>query len=62
MLKVVHNQWGEVWSSVVIFSLGYFCLRCAKIAYAVVNFDYDDTDFTPRREKWDFGNANTMEI
>ena len=70
----VPTQWNEVWSSIVIFSLGYFCLRCAKIDYVrsqvwlrswsilttfVVNFDYDYTDFTLRREKWDLGNTRT---
>ena len=47
-------QWGEVWSSVVIFSLGYVCLCCAKIDYVIVNLDYDDTDFTPRQENTGF--------
>ena len=47
-------QCGEVWSSVVIFSLGYVCLCCAKIDYVIVNLDYDDTDFTPRQENTGF--------
>ena len=37
-INVTVLQWGEVWSSVVIFGLGYFCLRCAKI-------DYDRSQF-----------------
>ena len=38
---MVTNQWGEVWSSFIIFSLGYYYLCCFKTDYAIVNFDYE---------------------
>ena len=49
----IRAQCGEVWSSIIIFSLCYFCLRCDN---------YDDTNFTPWQEKWDFGNTRTKKV